>query len=132
MTRHHINDLKQQIERILLWEKSSHWRTRDFVHLSELIVKHTQRPIDARELQAFWEASTIPSTAFMNTLAQYADYDDWDDFCSRNAYGSMEADGEMQLLHAPMWEIPIKWVIAICWFSVIASVVVGILLAWKR
>ena len=131
MTRH-TSDLKQQIERILLWEKSSHWRTRDFAHLSELIFRHTHRPVDASELQAFWKFSTIPSEAFMDTLAQYADYHDWQDFCDRNFYGVVEVDEETSTTHAPMWEIPAPWVIAICWFSVIASVVFGILLVWKR
>ncbi|GAB2523132.1 hypothetical protein [Spirosoma aerophilum] len=132
MSTHHTNDLKQQIERILRWEQSSHWRVRDYAYLSELVTKHTERQVDARELQAFWESSAVPSKPSLDTLALFMDYTDWDDFCARNAYGVVEVDEETQLLHAPMWEIPMKWVIAICWFSVIASVVVGILLVWKR
>ena len=132
MTRHHTNDLKQQIERILRWEQSSHWRARDFTHLSELVFSHTQRHVDAQELQLFWLSSAVPSKKSLDTLAVFIDYTDWDDFCTRNSYGVMDADDETELLHAPMWEIPVRWVIVLCWLSVIASVVVGILLVWKR
>lgn len=131
MTRY-TDDLKQQIERILRWESSLHWRLRDFVRLSELILSHTRRHVEARDLQTFWKSSVVPSPVFLDALACFADYTDWDDFCARNYYGSVEIDDETEMLHAPMWEIPIRWVLLICWFSVIASVVVGILLIWKR
>lgn len=128
----HINDLKQQIERILQWEKSSHWRARDFAHLSDLIFDHTHRQLDAAALQAFWQSSVVSSPAFLDALVQFVDYIDWDDFCTRNFYGTVKVDDETDLLHAPIWEIPTRWVVAICWFTVIASVVVAVLLVWKR
>ncbi|MBD2752108.1 hypothetical protein [Spirosoma validum] len=128
----YTDDLKQQIERILHWEPSSHWRLRDFVSLSELVRTHTRQYVDAQELQAFWKSSAVTSPVFLDTLAQFADYVDWNDFCDRNFYGVMEHDDETELLHAPMWEIPVRWVIGICWFSIIVSVVIGILLVWKR
>jgi hypothetical protein len=68
----------------------------------------------------------------LDSLARFADYDGWTDFCTRNFYGVVEADDETMKLHAPMWEIPMRWVIVICWLSVLASVVVGVLLVWKR
>ncbi|WP_420146802.1 hypothetical protein [Spirosoma sp.] len=128
----YTDDLKQQIERVLHWEPSSHWRPRDFVHLSELICNRTDQYVDAHELQAFWQSSTVSSPVFLDALACFIDYSDWGDFCNRNFYGTVETDDETQLLHAPMWEIPIRWVIAICWFSVIASITIGILLVLKR
>lgn len=131
MTRH-ASDLKQQIERILHWEQASHWRTRDYVYLSELVFTHTQQPVDPAELQDFWALSKVPSLAVLDTLARFVDYTDWADFCRRNSYGVVDADDEMVSLHAPMWEIPMRWVIVLCWLSVIASVLVGVLLVWKR
>ncbi len=128
----HTNDLKQQIERILRWEPASHWRPRDFVQLSELIYNHTNQKLEANELQKFWESSVVSSPVLLDTLAHFADYTSWDDFCKRNFYGTVETDDETQLLHAPMWEIPMRWVIVICWLSVIASILVGILLIVKR
>lgn len=128
----YTDDLKQQIERILLWEPSSHWRLRDFMRLSEQIHTYTRQSVEARDLQAFWKSSAIMSPGFLDALARFADYADWEDFYSRNQYGVVEADDETELLHAPMWEIPIRWVIVICWLSVIASVIVGVLLVWKR
>lgn len=128
----HADDLKYQIERILHWEPSSHWRLRDFVSLSELVQTRTQQPLEARDLQAFWQSSVMPSPTVLNTLASFADYTDWDDFCRRNAYGTVETDDEAALFHAPMWEIPVRWVVLICWLSVLAAVAVGILLVWKQ
>ena len=131
MTRY-TDDLKQQIERILHWEPSSHWRWRDFVRLSELVLSHTLQYVDAHELQTFWKSSVVTSPGFLDALARFADYGDWDDFCARNFYGSVETDDETEGLHAPMWEIPTRWVILICWLSVMASVLVGVVLVWKR
>ncbi|GAB3981110.1 hypothetical protein GCM10028806_50160 [Spirosoma terrae] len=128
----YVDDLKDQIERILRWEPSAHWRPRDFVQLSELIFDHTQQRIEAHHLQIFWRTSEIISPNLLNELARFADYTDWRDFCLRNSYGSVSVDNETVLTHSPMWEIPIRWVVAICWFSVIASVVIAILLVWKR
>lgn len=128
----YTTDLKQQIERILNWGPSKHWRLRDFVDLSRHVLTHTAEHVDARDLQTFWQSSAEPSQAFLNTLARFADYADWDDFCTRNFYGVVETDDEMAMLHAPMWEIPMRWVIVICWLSVLASVIVAVLLVWKR
>lgn len=128
----HTNNLKQQIERVLHWEQSSHWRFSDFVQLSELIRKHTHRLVDAQELQLFWQLSVVISSYFLDTLAQFVDYEDWDDFCTRNFYGTVEVDEETERLYAPMWEIPTRWVVAICWFSVLASLVITVLLIWKH
>ena len=127
------NDLKQQIERILGWEQSSHWRLRDFETLGQLVFNHTRRPIDVHDLQRFWRSSDKIDRDFLDTLACFADYHDWADFRSRNSYGSVEvADDEVRVLHAPMWEIPMRWVVLICWLSVIASIVVAVSLVWKQ
>ena len=131
MTRY-TSDLKQQIERILNWGPSKHWRLRDFADLSQHVLAHTGERVDARDLQTFWQLSIDPSLCLLDSLARFADYDGWTDFCTRNFYGVVEADDETMKLHAPMWEIPMRWVIVICWLSVLASVVVGVLLVWKR
>ena len=128
----YTNDLKQQIERILNWGSSKHWRLREFTDLSRHVLTHTGERVDAHDLQTFWQSSDEPAPIVLNGLARFADYDDWNDFCTRNAYGVVETDDEMALLHKPMWEIPMRWVVVICWLSVLASVVVGILLVWKR
>lgn len=128
----HTNDLKQQIERILCWEQSSHWRLRDFDSLSQLVFLHTNQRLDAQALQAFWVSSTIPSQSFLDILACYADYSDWDEFCARNAYGEVSLDDESVALRAPIREIPVKWVVLLCWLSLVASILVAILLVWKH
>ena len=128
----HTSDLQYQIERILNWEQSSHWRSRDFAQLSQRVLAHTGERVDTHELQTFWQSSADPSPFLLDVLARFADYDDWTDFCTRNFYGVVETDDETMLTHAPMWEIPMRWVLTICWLSVLASVIVGVLLLWKR
>lgn len=128
----HLNDLKQQVECILNWEKSTHWRARDFAQLSTLIFEHTHRQLSPAALQAFWQSSAVPSPAFLDALAQFVDYVDWDDFCTRNFYGTVVIGDETNLLHAPMWEIPVRWVVAICWLAVVASIVIAVLLVWRH
>lgn len=129
MTRY-TDDLKQQIERILRWEPSSHWRLRDFVSLSELVVARTNQWVEAPDLEQFWRSS-LTTPGLLNALAQFADYDDWDDFCVRNQVGEM-VPAKADAFHSPKREIATRWVIIICWFSVIASVLIGILLVWKH
>lgn len=131
MIRHH-DDIKQQIERILNWGPSEYWQLRDFRVLSDLVRARTGRRVNDRDLQTFWRSSATVSSATLTGLARFADYDDWDDFCGRNAYGTVDTDDETQLTHMPGWEIPMNWVIAICWLSVLASILIGILLVWKR
>ena len=128
----YADDLKYQIERILNWEPSSHWRPRDFVHLSDMILAHTSQHVEAQDLQAFWQSAAGITPSSLNALARFADYSDWDDFCTRNFYGSVDTDDELAVMHAPMWEIPMRWVIILCWLSVIASILVAVLLVWKR
>ena len=126
----HTADLKHQIERIVNWGPSKHWRLRDFAELSQQIMARTDRWVESHDLQTFWRSS-VATPGLLDALAQFADYFDWADFCDRNQVGEMtplEADA----FHAPMWEIPMRWVIIICWLSVLASVIVGVLLVWKR
>ena len=129
---HYTADLTQQIERILNWAPSKHWRLRDFTDLSQRVWMHTGERVAATDLQAFWQSSNTPSTDLLNSLARFADYDSWDDFCRRNFYGIVESDDETLRTHAPVWEIPVRWVVLICWLSVVASVLVGVALLWKR
>ncbi len=126
----HLADLKYQIERILRWEPSSHWRPRDFMHLSEQVLAHTNCWVEAHDLQTFWQTS-VATPGLLDALAQFADYAGWEDFCNRNSIGEM-VPSRPNAFHAPMWEIPMRWVFVICWLAVLASIIVGLLLMWKR
>ncbi|GAB4031322.1 hypothetical protein [Spirosoma gilvum] len=124
-------ELKRQIERILHWEPSSHWRLRDFVHLSQLIFSHTHHELNVDDLQAFWQSSEFPSKSFLDTLTQFIDYEGWDDFCDRNQVSEM-VPIKPDAFHARSWEIPARWIIIICWLSVVLSIAVAMLLIWRR
>ncbi|GAB3546515.1 hypothetical protein [Spirosoma fluminis] len=125
----YINDLKYQIERILRWEPSQYWRHRDFTLLSEQIMAHTNCWVEAHDLELFWQKS-VTTPGLLDSLAQFVDYVDWLDFCARNQIGEM-IPLRPDAFHAPMWEIPMRWVILICWLSVLASVLICILLLRK-
>ena len=146
----HPDDLKEQVERILRWEPSSHWRLRDFATLSEQILARTNCWVEAHDLQAFWRSSVaMPGAStgaperpgestpgestpgLLDALAQFADYADWDDFCDRNQVGEM-VPTQADFFHAPLWEIPTRWVVVIGWLAVGASAAVALLLVYKR
>ncbi|WP_080053762.1 hypothetical protein [Spirosoma aerolatum] len=124
-------ELKRQIERILHWEPSSHWRLRDFVHLRDLVFSQTNQELNVDDLQAFWQVSEIPSIAFLDTLTHFIEYEGWGDFCHRNQVSEM-VPVRPDAFHARSWEIPTRWIIIICWLSAIASIVVSILLIRHR
>lgn len=128
-------DLKYQVERILRWEPSAHWRLRDFATLSERVMAHTNCWVEAHDLQAFWHSSVATpgesTPGLLDALAQFADYADWDDFCDRNQVGEM-VPTQANYFHAPLWEIPPRWVAVIIWLAVGASVAVAFLLVHKR
>lgn len=127
----HFHELKRQIERILHWEPSSHWRLRDFVHLRDLVLSQTNHELNVDDLQAFWQLSEVPSKAFLDTLTHFIDYEGWDDFCHRNQVSEM-VPVRPDAFHVRSWEIPARWIIIICWLSVMVSIVVAILLIGHR
>ena len=127
----HPDDLKYQVERILRWEPSSHWQPGDFLHLSKRVMAHTNQWVEAHDLQQFWQSSADATPALLDALAQFADYAHWDDFCDRNRIGEM-VPTQADYFYAPVWQIPAPWVRVIFYLSVLASVVMSMLLWWKR
>lgn len=123
-------DLKCQIERILRWEPSSHWRLQDFATLSQQVLTRTNCWVEAHDLQAFWRSS-VATPGLLDALAQFADYTDWNDFCARNQTGEM-VPAQASYFHAPLWEVPTRWVGVIGWLAVVVSAAVALLLVWKR
>lgn len=126
------NDLKYQIERMLRWESPEHWQLRDFGQLSQLIMAYTNGWIEPQDLQRFWQSSDQATPALLHTLAQFVDYEDWDDFCARNQVDVMAPAHEPNVFHQPLREIPRHWVIIIGWLAVAVSVGLGLFLYWKR
>lgn len=126
----HADDLKRQIERILRWEPSEYWQPRDFAHLSEQIMAHTNGWVEAHDLQTFWRTS-VATPGLLDALAQFADYADWPDFCARNRVGEM-VPIKPDVFHAPMWDVPARWVPLIWLLSAAAALGLGALLVWKR
>ena len=126
----HTDDLKHQIERILRWESSAHWRPRDYRYLSERVMAHTNHWVEAHDLQQFW-TSSVATPGLLDALAQFADYHSWEDFCFRNQVGEM-VPVKADAFHSPRREIPARWITLIWWVSVLIAIGVGLLLVWKR
>lgn len=124
------DDLKRQVERILRWEASVHWQRRDFAELSEQVMAYTGCWVEAHDLQAFWRMS-VATPGLLDALAQFADYADWTDFGVRNRVGEM-IPTKPNFFHAPMWDVPARWVPLIWALSAAAAAGLGALLIWKR
>lgn len=92
---------------------------------------YTNRWIEAHDLQLFWQSS-VATPGLLDALAQFADYDDWNDYCTQNSVERMVPNRETPWLYSPKWETPGHWVRWILWLSGLASIAVGALLLWKR
>ncbi|HWD89725.1 MAG TPA: hypothetical protein VG367_16455 [Mucilaginibacter sp.] len=87
-------DLKQLlliIEQQLDWDDPSGWQGKDFEILNELILEKTKISLSASTLRRIWgrvEYNHMPSGTTLDTLAQFAGFDNWRAFTKRaNAAG---------------------------------------------
>src|SRR5579872_3155071 len=76
-------DLKQLLLIIgqqLDWGDSATWQSRDFEILNELILEKTKVSLSASTLRRLWgrvEYNHMPSGTTLDTLAQFAGFDNW-------------------------------------------------------
>ena len=71
---------RQQIERRLGWGDSGLWTSRDFEQLSDTISEATQIHLSATTLKRIWgkvKYDSLPAITTLDTLAQFAGYDNW-------------------------------------------------------
>lgn len=76
------------IEEKLHWGHSKNWHSDVFIELSELIQKETQVLLSPTTLKRVWgkvKYKNAPSITTLNTLAQFAGYQNWRDFKSKGA-----------------------------------------------
>lgn len=72
-----------QIEEKLGWGNAKEWHSEMFIELSEVIQKETQVLLSSTTLKRVWgkiNYKSAPSISTLNTLSQFAGYDNWRDF----------------------------------------------------
>jgi hypothetical protein len=87
-TEIHILKCLQLIERKLGWGESADWSNYDFSKLSDEVHNRTQVRLSVTTLKRIWgrlKYESAPTITTLNTLAQFADYDDWRSFCQQES-----------------------------------------------
>ncbi|SHM04384.1 hypothetical protein [Mucilaginibacter sp. OK098] len=82
-----IQKLIAIIEQQLDWGDSSAWQSRDFEVLSQLIYDKTKVSLSESTLRRIWgrvEYKHLPSTTTLDTLAQFAGFENWRTFIKQN------------------------------------------------
>ena len=85
------SDLKRLlliIEKQLDWGEASTWQGKDFEILNELILEKTKVSLSASTLRRLWgrvEYNHMPSGTTLDTLAQFAGYNNWRAFTRQSA-----------------------------------------------
>lgn len=78
-----------KIEELLGWGISEGWSNYDFEKLSEAILEKTGARLSTTTLKRIWgrvKYESAPTTATLNTLAQFAGYADWRGFVQTNGH----------------------------------------------
>lgn len=76
-----------QIEQTLLWGDSAAWTNDDFERLSEKIFEKTRVQLSISTLKRIWgkvRYENSPTTATLNALAGFLDYESWREFRQKN------------------------------------------------
>ena len=74
----------QLIEQKLKWGDSADWSNYDFSKLSDEVHQRTQVRLSVTTLKRIWgkvKYESAPTITTLNTLAQFAGYEDWRHFC---------------------------------------------------
>lgn len=74
---------KKLIEEKINWGDSDEWTNQDFVALSEKIQQQLNVPLSHVTLKRIWgkvKYESLPNTHTLNTLAQFAGYENWREF----------------------------------------------------
>src|SRR5580693_6426201 len=99
-------DLKQLLLIIgqqLDWGDAATWQSKDFEILNELILEKTKVSLSASTLRRIWcrvEYNHMPSGTTLDTLAQFAGFDNWRAFTRQKAVDDLMAD---EIRDIPVW-----------------------------
>src|ERR1700742_3072141 len=80
MSASELKQLLAIIEQQLDWGNNSTWQSKDFEILNQLIFDKTKVSLSASTLRRIWgrvEYNHMPSSTTLDTLAQFAGFDNW-------------------------------------------------------
>ena len=78
-----LSKLKKLIEGKIGWGDSEEWVNQDFLSLSGKIQEETKVSLSHMTLKRIWgkvKYDSLPNTYTLNTLAQFAGFENWRDF----------------------------------------------------
>ena len=82
-----LSKLKKLIEGKIGWGDSEEWANQDFLSLSGKIQEETKVSLSHMTLKRIWgkvKYDSLPNTYTLNTLAQFAGFENWRDFKIKN------------------------------------------------
>lgn len=128
-----IKKLLDIIEQQLDWGESASWQSRDFENLSGLIFDKTKIQLSESTLRRVWgrvEYKHLPSATTLDTLAQFAGFENWRTFSKRLTDSADEEKPMPKPVGTklkPGMNTVIIWVFA----AVVVAVITGIIIAGK-
>jgi hypothetical protein len=88
-----IKRLLTIIEQQLDWGEALSWQSRDFELLNQLILEKTKVSLSESTLRRIWgrvEYNHLPSTTTLDTLARFADFENWRAFIRHSTAGEKQ------------------------------------------
>jgi hypothetical protein len=112
------------IEDKLGWGESKTWQGRDFENLNQLILDKTGVSLSGSTLRRLWgkvEYKHLPSATTLDTIAKFADYENWRGFLKQNTDTISEVSSEESIEVKPVVKS-----FSVVKFILIAAVIVTI------
>lgn len=130
----------RQIEQALNWGDSDAWTNDDFEHLSEKIFGKTRVRLSISTLKRIWgkvRYENSPTTATLNALAGFLDYETWREFRQKNEakLPSTETKAETplpDLVTAPLLGLKSKKYNAMVAFIAVTIIVLAVIFIVKK
>jgi hypothetical protein len=108
------------IEEQLGWGVSADWRSKDFEQLNILIQEKTKVSLSASTLRRIWGKvgyTNQPSITTLDTLAQFAEYENWRSFCFLEKETS--SNGSSNVVQAKKFPFRLVYIIGIAFIVMI-------------
>jgi hypothetical protein len=122
------------IEKQLDWGDASGWQSRDFENLNQLIFEKIKVSLSASTLRRIWgrvEYKHLPSTTTLDTLARFANYENWRAFVKQQIQPDKKSQNEISLvIPAPVHTK--RYTIITCFIIVIAIICLGSFFIFRK
>lgn len=99
MSASELKHLLAIIEKQLDWGEATTWQSKDFEILNELILEKTKVSLSASTLRRLWgrvEYNHLPSGTTLDTLARFAEFENWRAFTKRSSVAEIIPEKEIK------------------------------------